>query len=121
MTQLATLSANDLRMVLDTCRQIRNSGILAPGYLDRKLAKLPRISSGEGAEFKFFKLDAAVTTEVEITGLASTYSGTTSGDPVTLINWEGLLDDAPEDYLGLFVQVDDDWVFVQGLCIFPEE
>ncbi len=89
--------------------------------MDETTSPLRQPSGGGGgnAQFKFFKLDAAVVDEVEITGLASTYNGTTTGDPVTLINWEGLLDDAPEDYIGLFVQVDGDWVFVQGLCIFP--
>lgn len=116
MATLATVSAEDLRMVLDTCRQARNSGILQPGLFERLLDKLPRITS-DSPQFKFFKLDAAVVTATTITGLVSTYSGTTSGSPVNLVNWEGLLDGAPLDYIGLFAMVDDEWVFVQGPCV----
>ena len=117
MSTIPVLSENDLRMVLDTYRQVRNSGILQPGHFERLLNQLPRISAGDGTELKFFKLDAAVTTAVEITGQKSTYAGVASGDPVTLINWEGLLDGAPEDYVGLFGFVDGEWVFVQGPCV----
>lgn len=116
MAELATVSAEDLRMVLDTCRQARNSGILQPGHFERLLNKLPRITS-ESPQFKFYKLDAAVTTETDITGLVSTYDGTTSGSAVDLVNWGDLLDGAPLNYIGLFGWVDDEWVFVQGPCI----
>ena len=117
MSSIPVLSENDLRMVLDTCRQVRNSGILKPGHFDVLLNRLPRVSSSDGTQLRFFKLDTAVVSDVEITGQVSTYAGVASGDPVTLINWEGLLDVAPEDYVGLFGFVDGEWVFVQGPCI----
>jgi len=78
--------------------------------------RMPGGNSG-AVRFKFFKLNAAVVTATTITGLVSTYSGTTSGSPVNLVNWEGLLDGAPLDYIGLFAMVDDEWVFVQGPCV----
>ena len=116
-TTLTTLSPEDLRMVLDTVRQVRSMGLLSPTHFERLLAKLPRISSGEGSQVRFFKLNAAVVSDVDITGLASNYAGTTSGDPVDLVNWQGLLDGAPDNYIGLFPQVDGEWVFGQGPCI----
>ena len=117
MADVAAFAPEDARMILQTCRQVQSSGVLAPGHVDRILRTFPRFTGGGAINAKFFKLNAAVTTEETITGLASTYDGTTSGDPVNLINWADLLDDAPLNYLGLFVQVDGDWVFLQGPCI----
>lgn len=118
MADVAAFAPEDARMILQVCRQVQSSGVLSHGYMDRILRKFPRFSGGGGAiNASFFKLNAAVVTAETITGLASTYSGTTSEPPVDLINWADLLDGAPLDYLGLFVQVDDEWVFAQGPCI----
>jgi len=41
--------------------------------------------------------------------------------PTNLVNWAGLLDGAKTGYVGLYAKIGDDWVFVQGPCIVPDE
>jgi hypothetical protein len=41
--------------------------------------------------------------------------------PTDLVNWAGLLNGAKTGYVGLYAEIDDEWVFVQGPCIVPDE
>ena len=121
MADAAIFAPQDARMILDTVRQVRASGILHPNHFPTLLNRLPRGgTSDEGSTLKFFTLaeDAGTQTEIETTEIVES-------EPVIVINWGGIIDTAPEDYEGLFGKVynetteADEWVFVQGPCIPP--
>lgn len=114
---IAAFTPEQAREILQTCRQIHASGVLSTAHTERILKRLPRFTGGGAINAAFFELNMTVVAETTVTGLRSTYAGVTSGDPVNLVNWAGLLDGAPDEYLGLFVQVDGEWVFAQGACI----
>ena len=119
MADAAIFSEQDARMILDTVRQIRASGILHPNHFPTLLQRLPRGgSSDEGSTLKFFTLAEAAGTQTSIETTTEVESV-----PVEVINWGGIIDDAPDEYEGLFGKVynetteEDEWVFVQGPCI----
>jgi len=117
--ELGVLTVEDARMVLHTMRQVRSSGLLSPGYFDRLLQRLPRGVGGAPTALHHFKLIADVkATTVNARRCNPDGTGVDPLEtPTAVVNWGGLLDDALTDYVGLFAEVDGDWVFVQGPCI----
>lgn len=123
MADAAIFSPQDARMVLDTVRQIRASGILHPNHFPSLLQRLPRgLGGGEATTLKFFTLAEAAGTQTEIDTTEEVEE-----TPVQVINWDGIIDNAPDEYRALYGKVynetteEDEWVFVQGPCIAPPE
>ena len=123
MSDAAIFSPQDARMVLDTVRQIRASGILHPNHFPTLLQRLPRGLGGDaGSTLKFFTLAEAAGTQTEIDTTEEVESV-----PVVVVNWAGIIDNAADGYEALYGKVynetteEDEWVFVQGPCIPPPE
>jgi hypothetical protein len=109
--ELGAFTPEDARLVLDTVRRVNQSGILQPGHFERLLRKLPLLTNdGTGAT---------------VQGRRCSPSGTLidpEEDPTDLVNWANLLENGTTDYVGLYAEIDEEWVFVQGPCIpEPEE
>jgi hypothetical protein len=118
MTQIHTLSAEDWRMVLDTVRQVRNSGILRAGYFDEVMKKFPRlIPDGDGG-VAFFKLTADWT-GTKVLARKCSYDGTVYAPtaPAIYVHRDnfGRAIGAKVDYIGLFYK-QGTWKLLQGPC-----
>jgi hypothetical protein len=120
--ELGAFTPEDARLVLDTVRRVNQSGILQPGHFERLLRKLPLLTNdGGGTRLQHFKLIENVT-GATVQGRRCSPSGTLidpAEDPTDLVNWANLLENGTTDYVGLYAEIDEEWVFVQGPCI-PE-
>jgi hypothetical protein len=73
-TEIGAFTPEDARMVLQVCRQVQQSGILSPAYVDRIVRRLPRSIGGDGGEGAIF-----VTPEDGIPAMTSTGTTLTFG------------------------------------------
>jgi hypothetical protein len=120
LSDIGAFTPQDAYSILQTCRQIQQSGVLRKDYVDRIVRRYPRfINGGNTGQMRFFKLQGDFVSESVIAKSCDSGGDLLypDGAGVPVFQESGRPLGAASGYVGLFYYYRNRWNFLQGPCV----